>query len=250
MVKIVCISDTHMWGMPLAEIPRGDILIHSGDATHRGTIPQINNFYQELIKHKKDTRYGPGFKEIIFVPGNHDFGFEQQEALCREIMADVHVLINQDYHYYHEDGTVIKFWGSPVCPPFGRWAFYKGGEDRKELWNKIPEDTDYVITHGPPAYILDEIVNVGWNGEGIEHTGCGHLHNRMIEINPIVHQFGHIHETYGWTKLNGATDTTFVNASIMSEYYRPVNKPIVLEVYNDSDRRCARVLKDPESTDS
>jgi predicted phosphodiesterase len=42
-MKIVCLSDTHNCNERI-EVPDGDIMIHAGDATIRGTIDEITNF--------------------------------------------------------------------------------------------------------------------------------------------------------------------------------------------------------------
>jgi Icc-related predicted phosphoesterase len=221
-MKIVAISDTHMWGMPLKELPAGDVLVHAGDATYRGTEAEVQQFRNELVKHLEDSRYKKGYKHIIFVPGNHDWGFYNHEQQFRDMFQDypnVHILINQEVVI---DG--VKFWGSPVCPPFGRWAFYLEDDQRRQLWNTIPDDTDILITHGPPKHVLDEVYNY-W--DNVEHTGCAHLANRVIAVKPKYHFFGHIHEGYGHLNVYGIN---FVNASIMNERYKPENKPTVWEV--------------------
>ena len=82
----------------------------------------------------------------------------------------------------------------------------------------IPKDTDVLITHGPPAGILDQTY------EG-QHVGCADLRRYVSMIKPKVHIFGHIHESYGREKKEG---TVFVNASICTGSYRPINLPIVV----------------------
>lgn len=223
-MKIVAISDTHMWGMPLVDLPEGDVLVHAGDATYRGTLAEFNQFKNELVKHLKDNRYKKGYKHIVFVPGNHDWGFEKQELLFRELFSEysnVHILINEDVVI---DG--VKFWGSPVCPPFGRWAFYQSEKRREDLWSYISEDTDVLITHGPPKGILDEVSSC-WDLREVEHAGCDPLFKRVTALKPKIHIFGHVHEGYGSIKIG---KTQFINASIMDERYQSNNEPIVIEV--------------------
>ena len=217
-MKIIAISDTHLWDMPEHLMPEGDVLVHAGDATYRGTVEEVQQFRDDLIKHV--TRY----KHIVFAPGNHDWGFEKDEEKFRMLFAEydnIHILINQEVVI---DG--IKFWGSPVCPPFGRWAFYRDDKGRKELWESIPKDTDVLITHGPPHGILDEVENY-WDPRNIKNTGCDYLASKVLYVHPKLHIFGHIHEGYGYLDLY---KTKFVNASIMDERYKPVNKPFVLEI--------------------
>ena len=54
------------------------------------------------------------------------------------------------------------------------------------------------------------------------------LKERVDELKPLMHVFGHIHYSYGAEKIN---DTLFVNASICTEQYNPINKPIVVSTW-------------------
>ena len=223
-MKILCISDTHMSGMPLHQYPDADILVHAGDATFRGRIEEVKFFAKELSKHYKDSRHHKGYQQIIFVPGNHDFLFETQPRLAREIMAEYNIitLINEAHTY-----NGIKFWGSPTCPPFHNWAFYRNDIERYELWETIPNDIDILITHGPPKFMRDEVRGY----MKIKYCGCGMLEQKVKQIRPKAHIFGHIHEGYGVTKDE---HTLFVNAAIMDGRYKPENKPILIEI-NDTE---------------
>ena len=218
MIKIVCISDTHEAELEPEMFPDGDILVHAGDLTYRGTIDSVTAAAKQLGKLRNK------FERIIAIPGNHDFLFEKEPVLARKIMEEhgIDLLINESLTTHG-----LKFWGSPTCPPFGRWAFYKNDKEREELWNSIPNDTDVVITHGPAEYILDEVECINHMGYSLEHTGCEYLHKRLMELKPQLHVCGHIHEGYGKKLLNG---TIFINASYKDERYRPVNKPIVVEL--------------------
>lgn len=58
-----------------------------------------------------------------------------------------------------------KVYASPWQPEFCRWAFnLPRGPRLAAVWRRIPEDTDILVTHTPPAHILD--------GEG---TGCSSM---------------------------------------------------------------------------
>ena len=219
-IKIACISDTHMWGMPLKDIPEADILLHAGDATYRGTVQEVESFAKELSKHLLDSRYKPRYKKIIFVPGNHDWLFEKDERLARQIMMDagIDVLINESTEFMN-----LKIWGSPVTPPFHNWAFNWSDDKRIYLWENIEEGTDIVITHGPPRFILDEVIDY----DKIRHTGCPHLANRLAKIKPQLHVFGHIHEGFGETVKDGVR---YINASIMDRRYQPNNFARIIEI--------------------
>lgn len=209
-----------MSGMPLHEYPEADVLVHAGDATFRGTIQEVKHFAKELAKHYKDSRHHAGYQRIYFVPGNHDWLFEKEEMLAREILLDHNIitLINEPDTYQG-----VKFWGSPVCPPFHNWAFYRPTADRKDLWSYIPVDTDVLITHGPPLFMRDECFEYMKS----KFAGCDQLSVRVKELKPKVHIFGHIHEGYGVTKGN---HTLFVNAAIMDGSYVPDNGPILIDL--------------------
>jgi Icc-related predicted phosphoesterase len=118
-------------------------------------------------------------------------------------------------HYLQDQSVIIeglKFYGSPWQPTFHNWAFNKDrGEKIKTEWDKIPSDTDVLITHGPPFGILDKTVDN-------EKVGCEELLLAVNRIKPKIHIFGHIHENYGEIKLNG---THFINPSSCDYNYIP-----------------------------
>jgi Icc-related predicted phosphoesterase len=120
----------------------------------------------------------------------------------------------------------IKFYGSPWQPWFYDWAFNlpRLGTELQEKWNRIPEDTDVLITHTPPNGYGDLVNN--WKQPNT-HVGCECLISRVGEINPLVNIFGHIHEGYG---VQYGGKTLFVNAAICTAGYEPTNKPIVIDL--------------------
>lgn len=111
---------------------------------------------------------------------------------------------------------------SPYQPEFYDWAFNLPADspEIKQVWAKIPNDVDVLITHGPPAGILDQTF------DGL-HVGCKQLLERVKQIKPRLHVFGHIHEGYGRVEQDS---TIFVNASTCSLRYKPTQVPIVVDV--------------------
>jgi len=54
----------------------------------------------------------------------------------------------------------VNFWGSAFSLGDGHWAFNKyRGSQISHHWNIIPQNTDFLITQGPPFGILDELDN-------------------------------------------------------------------------------------------
>ena len=235
-MRIVCISDTHsLHDNMLHTLPKGDVLIHAGDISNKGGERDVTNFIHWFQNIK-------GFDCKIFISGNHDFCFERINLPHHKGDYDwLHNLINQqnllqsNVHYL-EDSFItietsefskpIKFYGSPWQPWFYDWAFNlpRLGTEIQEKWNMIPEDTDVLITHGPPNGYGDLVNN--WRQPN-SNVGCECLINRIGEIKPLINVFGHIHEGYG---VYNNEDTTFVNASICTSDYKPTNKPIVIDL--------------------
>ncbi len=84
----------------------------------------------------------------------------------------------------------------------------------------IPEDTDILISNGPPFGILDETLRG-------ERVGCVNLLNKVNLVKPKLHVFGHIHEDYGVEEKDG---TTYVNASVLNLHYEMQNKAVEIEI--------------------
>jgi Icc-related predicted phosphoesterase len=209
MLKIVCISDTHNFNEQIS-VPDGDILIHAGDATIRGTQFEVEEFLQwfSSLPHK--------YK--IFVAGNHDWLYETNQRFARFITANFNVKYLQD-SLIEIEGLII--YGSPWQPRFYDWAFnLNRGKEIAEKWNLIPDATDVLITHGPPQEILDLT-------PGGDSAGCEELRKRIEKLNLKAHIFGHIHSGYGTIEKFGIK---FVNASICDESYSPSNSPIIIDI--------------------
>ena len=199
-MRIVLISDTH-GSHPV--LPKGDVLIHAGDATMMGTPEEVANF---------DKWLGTlDYKHIIFTPGNHDFLFEEKQHL----LSNATVLINESIEI-----DELKIWASPLSTIFGSWAFMKSEVELAKVWKTIPNNVDIVVTHGPPRGVLD--LTVGGVGAGSQS-----LLNRMRAIEPRIHVFGHIHEGHGevWDG-----ETQYLNVSLLNEYYELVNQPTVVDL--------------------
>lgn len=204
-MRLICLADTHNLHREVP-IPKGDILIHAGDATDGGT----RNETQEFLRWFSELPH----PHKIFVPGNHDFLFEKAEGKAL-IPNNINVLIDQALEI---EG--IRFWGSPVTPGNGGWAFNsERGSDIRAHWDLIPRDTDILITHTPPHGILDEI------GSGIK-LGCEELEEKLTDVKPEIHLFGHIHHSAGHTSRSGIR---FFNLSILDERQRVMHSPIILE---------------------
>lgn len=215
-MRLVLTSDTHT-KENLLELPDGDVLIHCGDfdLRHLVDINALEDWFSNLPhKHK------------LWIAGNHDF---YPEGFSKEIFK---IMVN--FSTYLQDDEVviegIKFYGFPWTPIFNDWSFMLNESRMKEKVKEIPKDTDVLISHGPCYGILDQLRKA--NGTFGESVGSIPLRDRVKEIKPSIHVFGHIHEGYGkYTDYK----TNYFNVSHMDEFYQPTNKPMVVDIFKLSD---------------
>jgi len=210
MFKIVAISDTHGSHKEL-DLPLGDVIVHCGDYSPTGSLEDI----LEVAKWLESLDY----KHKICVSGNHDAEAEQRPRLTKDIFKDSGVAYLDNAEFVI-DG--VKFWGSPITPAFMNWHFMRDrGDNIAMIWKQIPNDTDVLITHGPPLNILDE-------NHRHQHCGCWDLNDKIRKVKPKVHLFGHIHESYGaYTHADGVRH---YNCAVMNEWYDVVNKATEVEL--------------------
>ncbi len=219
MTKIVCISDTHLMHR-LIEVPDGDIFIHSGDFLARGELHELSSFldWLEQLPHKVK----------LMVPGNHDICIEGNKEVEKEFQkAGAHLLIDKEYT---DPDSGLRFYGVPWTPDFfpDIWAFqYRdAGCTPEEIWAKVPDHTDILISHGPPYGVGDSIIPIG-----APPLGSSSLRKRIEEIKGSLRHVvcGHIHGSYGMycTDFTDPYGVEIINASICTEAYAPTNAPIV-----------------------
>jgi Icc-related predicted phosphoesterase len=202
------LSDTHNQHEKF-ECDGGDILLHAGDATLRGTEVEILTFLDWFEKQD--------YSHLIFVPGNHDWFAERAPQAMAEACQERNIILLNDSGVEVEG---VKIWGSPVQPWFHDWAFNRErGPEIKKHWDLIPEDTEVLITHGPPAGFLDFTTYA--NGVPKERVGCHDLIDKVLKTHTKLHVFGHIHEARGVEYIG---PTTFVNASCLDRMYYPASK--------------------------
>lgn len=217
---LTIISDTHNKHKQITEdLPGGDLLLHAGDISSMGYKHEILSFLNWFNKVK-------GYGDKIFIAGNHDWGFQDDPEMVKELLETVPTVtylqdelevIGDDYQ------TAIKIWGSPWQPEFYNWAFNlpKNGEELKEKWDMIPMNTDILITHGPAWGYVDDV-----EGRRGDHLGCELLAERIKVVKPKIHICGHIHTGNGYM-FDG--DTHYINASVLNERYNYAHKPFQVD---------------------
>jgi predicted phosphohydrolase len=216
-MRITAISDTHTKHNQL-ELPGGDLIIHAGDFSSMGYLHEIKNFCEWFRK----TKYA----HKVYIAGNHELGFrdyaEETYKLIENYELSLDYLEDQFYGIDDFDDSEVKIYGSPWQPEFCNWAFNlpRNGQELYQRWANIPLDTDILITHGPPFGVLDRVI------ERTDHLGCQLLSNRLQEVKPKIHIFGHIHTGYGYY-FDGITH--YINAAVLNEQYKFTNTPLTFD---------------------
>lgn len=211
-MRVMALSDTHGKHelLNLEDFFGIDMIMHSGDISNIGNYLEVERFlkwYHELpVKHK------------VFILGNHEVEISNDVAFIRKRIAEEYTSL---VFLHHEHITLdgIKIFGSPYTPYFHGWAFNVIRKDLEYYWDEIEPDTDLIVTHGPALGFGD----LTRNGE---HVGCKFLLDKILEIKPQVHQFGHIHEDRGISNARDVIDTLFINASNVQGFPYSIRKPL------------------------
>jgi Icc-related predicted phosphoesterase len=213
-MRLVLLADTHKFHREVI-VPSCDILIHAGDISNVGELNQVYDFINWF--HNQDATYK------VWIAGNHDFSLQDTHRKNKILQA---LSQHEDVIYLENSGVTIegiKIWGSPWTPAFCDWAFNATTQELREIWAQIPEDTDILISHGPPYGYGDKLENG-------ERVGDKELLARIYEIKPKIVVCGHIHCGYGHYYLSDTT--TVFNAAVVNEQYYVVNDPTVIN-YED-----------------
>lgn len=177
-MKILQISDNHNFHQRLTHLPTADVIVHCGDFTEHGTENEVLDFLNWFIELP--------YREKIFITGNHDLCLWDAESI-EDLPSNIHFLQDCGCSI---DGVV--FWG----------LSYNHGE------GMIPDGVDILVTHEPPIMILDKSSNIHW--------GNTSLRNRVFQIKPNYHLFGHAHESHGIVQ---EADIVFANGAILDDQY-------------------------------
>jgi len=215
-MRITVTSDLHGY---FPETSGGDLLIIAGDLTSDHSIHSFIEFLDWINSQE--------YKKKIFIGGNHDTFLTTMDI--SKVKGMFEMMQSDGIIYLNDSGLTfegLKIWGSPWSlwfygiNPYCK-AFTGSESDLNKKYELIPDDTDILITHGPPHGILDK------TKEG-NHVGSYSLRQALDRVRPRLHIFGHIHECGG--KRLDCVVTEYINASHVNRAYEPVNPPIDLEL--------------------
>ena len=175
-MKLLHISDTHNRHHQLGQLPQADVIVHSGDFSDKGTEGEVLEFLNWFI--------ALPYKHKIFVTGNHDLCLWDADNI-EELPENVHFL--QDCECQIEG---VKFFGL-------------GYNHSEQL---MPAGVNVLITHEPPTLILDKSSGTHW--------GNIRIRNKVFEVKPQYHLFGHAHESFGVEENDGII---FSNGAVVDD---------------------------------
>jgi Icc-related predicted phosphoesterase len=192
LIALACISDTH--NSTPSGIPDGDILLHAGDLTNKGTFAELQAQLDWI-----NTLPHP---HKVIIGGNHDTLLDDDfinSHPYRVELGDIdrrHELNWGSITYLNGNSTTITvrkrsltLFGSPLTPQCGTFAFQY--PPIRDVWkDRIPDGTDIVLTHGPPKGHL-----------GLGGKGCEWLLRELWRVKPRVVVFGYIHQGRGQEAL-------------------------------------------------
>lgn len=153
---------------------------------------------------------------IVGIAGNHDFVFESDPALARELPWTY--LIDE-----HVDIEGLRIFGTPWVPNLRNWAFY-GGQDGCAIFKngRFPENIDVLLSHGPMRGFGD---TVGPLGGGPVEVGCIYMRERVRDLKPRAFVCGHVHEGYGHYR-HPYVGLGVYNVAHNTDMYEPINPPV------------------------
>lgn len=237
-LKFICISDTH--NKPMQDLPEGNVLIHAGDWSGRGEFWELERFCG-FIK-----EWSEKFDYVVVIAGNHDWIAQKNPEMTKAAIEAAGGIFLQDSACEIEG---VKIYGSPWQPAFFNWAFnLPRGQALEEKWAMIPNNTDILITHGPPNQIGD-LIRMWQSPNYMENVGCKDL-LAAIQKRPSIkaHIFGHIHTGSG---IFNEHDKWFINAAILNDEYNRAYVPRVFELVDGKIvAEVSKPKEEPEDEDA
>ena len=219
MPSIFAVSDTHNSHRSV-RLRAADIFVYAGDFSMAGTLGDVVRFNDWLADVPAPIK--------IVIAGNHDLALQRDPITAKALLTNVdHYLLDSSCEVMG-----LKFYGSPWVPGLSaeRHAFVYGRHhgDARRIWDKIPTDTDVLVTHGPPYGVLDLCPDFR-NRFVHTHVGCNVLKKVLRERPNIRHHiFGHIHEGKG--ELADKTGRISHNVCGLNGRYQPYHKGTLIHV--------------------
>jgi len=222
-MRIAATSDLHGH---LPEVPDCDVLCIAGDIGRGDIDPRVDAaWWTNIVDGFLHWLYDLRRRNIVVigVAGNHDFILEHHGHKFADLLPWI----------YLQDESIelggVKFHGTPWQRWQGGWAFNSPEHQNdpnedflREKFALIPDDTDVLISHSPPAGFGDRV--------GRENTGSVALNRRIQEVMPKLAVYSHIHHGFGVDFCEGVTLANVSHSAVRNNQYVPKNAPVVFDV--------------------
>lgn len=167
----------------------GDILVHSGDFTSFGTDREAISFAHDW------SDFASKYKFFLVGLGNHDGCFAGDADDVSSIIEQMKSIIPNIHIVFGGVRNILglNFGFMPFSPRFGNYEFMA---DEKTILSKINKlsDVDILVTHSPSWGILDNHVE---SESKVLQIGSRSIRSFVDQSNPIIHCFGHVHQSRG-----------------------------------------------------
>lgn len=211
--RVLILSDTHGELLHQQTTERVDVAIHCGDITEESKLGEFRTAVQLLKAIDAPLK--------LVIAGNHDFTLDEStfaaglqetrriindDKLLNEVYGEVGAaraileaedaknagitLLREGSHEFTlGNGAKLRVYGSSFTPSKSiGWGFQYDPDVQDHEW-KV-DSADVVITHGPPRGILDYTSSK-------TRAGSPSLFSAVAKAKPLLHCFGHIHESWG-----------------------------------------------------
>lgn len=227
-MRICAFSDMH--GQIGFDIEPCDVALICGDIVPLG----IQSYTDPSVKWLRDKFIpwcqGLPCERVLFIAGNHDFLMFRHPERVRELLKGQDKVVYLECQDYEYGGKV--FYGTPLCKPFGRWAFMPSYEEQDERYARhlgIMGSVDVVMSHDTPYGVSDVILQEGCPWADGSHIGNESLRRFLDSARPRLCVHGHIHSSEHGEELIGDS-TSVYNVSLLDEDYNMRYKPLYLEI--------------------
>ncbi|KAI9691715.1 MAG: hypothetical protein M1822_007787 [Bathelium mastoideum] len=209
-VRFLVLSDTH--DLVLNNVPDADVVLHCGDLTEICSAEGLQDSLIFLSSINAELR--------LVIAGNHDTLLDQEYVQTHGGESGSHeqavkVMDEAPDITYLREGRhtfTLTNGASFICVrrrPVQSCYWLKDGKaitpsyaaNTSTQSSTIPPGIDIVMTHGPPKYILDR-------PEDDSSAGCEHLRRAVCRTKPLMHCFGHIHNSYGAQRVAWRSSTS------------------------------------------
>lgn len=225
-MRICAISDLHG---DLIDIEPCDLVLICGDSVPLNIQSSSKRTLKWYSTKFKSWAESLPCEKVLFIAGNHELGFRGHQIIYEKLFNPenkVTYLCNTEYIHKHKDKE-YRIFGTPYCKKFGDWAFMYSSSVLWDLYDKIPENLDILISHDQPFEYGDVLLQEDCPWADGTHIGNKVLLGAIQRKQPVLQFNGHLHSCSKDPIKIG--NTTHYNVSVKDEKYQLVYNPLYID---------------------